>query len=115
MSSRRWAFSERENADEVWKRVTLIDPDFDDFGGLLSLAQIRDPVPIYGERRLSEEEKEQRRRYRREQYARTKVATDLVHASSGSVRFSDPECRRCVPYNGSHTPNYWNTGQKDIW
>lgn len=24
-------------------------------------------------------------------------------------------CNKCIPYNGSHTRDYWGTGQKDPW
>lgn len=27
----------------------------------------------------------------------------------------NPSCNCCIPYNGHHTPNYWNTGQPDCW
>jgi exonuclease VII large subunit len=31
------------------------------------------------------------------------------------IRRRQELCKRCRPYNGHHTPNYWGTGQKDPW
>lgn len=114
----------------LFDAAVLLDPDFDDFDGDLTLGQICKPqADLYVSRkgagdpgawneRNSEDRKKLREaeRERLRLYREAERAKELKYAAVGARRERrDYKCQRCIPYNGHHTPDYWGTGQKDPW
>jgi hypothetical protein len=126
----------------------LIDPDFDEIGGELTLQQVRNPLPTY----LASDTPPEGGKYATKPYGywarkqrlqgeqqgklnivqQLELRLDRVRKNYNEMlrrfwvmqnRFNtairsgvlNPKCRRCIPYNGYHTPRYWGRKQKDPW
>lgn len=101
------------NRNKDFDNGLLLDLDFDDFGGVITFAQIccpqfdlyeshkglGDPIAAEMAKRPKPERPKERKPY-------PKVS---------ARKLADGKCHFCVPYNGHHTKNYWGNGQKDPW
>jgi hypothetical protein len=119
----------------LWHVPPVLDPDFDEMGGEVTIEQLITLQPqIYehpdarqrARRALARIRGEVRqRRYRKAVEATEGITLEITIMRDQFRRVTDryrralrnlnPRCNRCVPYNGSHTPNYWGTHQPDPW
>lgn len=134
--------TQKRKTPVFFNRFPVIDPDFDNLGGELALAQIRDPgltlaqiwnpiSPGAGDPIGHPQRRIDHNRYRLRKLARRLKAAfsckrELLQKLSRQFllaqfktwpkfNFAQLKCNKCVPYNGRHTINYWATGQADCW
>lgn len=110
-----------------------VDPEFDEWGGALTLHQIADPLqegdeePAHYLARKQAQKEQARDRarywarvakqiegkqaaYRQIRESRYRL-TDLVDRFDRAARTLNSACCGCIPYNGHYTPHYWSPGQ----
>jgi hypothetical protein len=112
-----------------------VDPDFDEMGGEITIEQLISLVPQVYERPYAKQqarkaiarihEEAWQKRYEKAVEATEEITLEITIMRDQFRRVTDryqralrnlnPRCNRCIPYNGSYTPNYWNTGQRDPW
>src|SRR5262245_61126064 len=117
----------------------LIDPDFDEMAAEVTIKELIDLEPQIYERpdtRLYARTAIARHHYNTQRKRRVKQIDKIEHELRQAQfelrtmvdrydrvewRFRyysaqlNPKCNKCRPYNGSHTPNYWGTNQRDPW
>jgi hypothetical protein len=111
-----------------------VDPDFDEWGGELTLHQIADPVPEGVEEPAHYLARVHARDYQARYRARLLKQADALREAKATAyqqiresrrrlvllaarfdraaRYLNGACRGCIPYNGIYTRNYWDSVQK---